>query len=527
MTTLDSLLEFPRDQYEALDEAGRAEFDALLGREMSLSSPAMFAVAHSHGLWVPYRHLTITSSAVVDMIEHDTCDCLVVEEPVRHGKSELCSRWTPAWYVCRYRGRVGLASYEADFAATHGRKARNIVEEVGHLYDVRIDPTSNAANRWDAINADAGMWTAGAGGPITGKGGGLLVVDDPIKNAEDAASKVLRDKTWEWWQTVFLTRRNNRRAKVLVIMSRWHVDDLVGRLHTLPTGMRIKFLRFPALAEDDDPLGREPGEALCPDIMDEDALVQFREDVGPSAFMSLYQQRPTPPGGGMFKRASFRYWTRVRGADDKAIYQLGDDDFIDPAECWTFSTMDTAYTRNQRSDYTVLATWAVAPTKPAPSLLLLDVQRVRVEGADHLPMMRRAWDRWSPAWIGIEKQNATRTLFDEASLAGIVTNWLNPSTNKRARAESAVALMDAGRIWFPRGAQWLGEYEDELLTFPVGAHDDQVDVTSYAATELIARRVHPKPSRHKPTTLEERCWAQLERRARRNTHHHPVIGRIA
>jgi predicted phage terminase large subunit-like protein len=158
--------------------------------------------------------------------------------------------------------------------------------------------------------------------------------------------------------------------------------------------------------------------------------------------------------------------------------------------------------------------------------MLLDVARMRVEGAAHVPLMQRVWERWSPAWIGIEKQNATRSLFDDAQLHGIVTSWLHPSTNKVARAEAAVALLEAGRLWFPQGASFLGDYEEELLTFPVGPHDDQVDVTAYAAAELIARRVHPKPMHRKPVTLEERCWAQLERRARRNTHH-PVIGRMS
>src|SRR3954447_20928297 len=117
----------------------------------------------------------------------------------------------------------------------------------------------------------------------------------------------------------------------------------------MPTGMRIKVLRFPALAEDGDPLGRQPGEALCPELFDADALDQFREDSGPSTWSALYQQRPTPPGGAMFKRSAFRYFTRV-GSGDTQLYGLGDEQFIDPAECWTFSTMDTAYTRNQRSD---------------------------------------------------------------------------------------------------------------------------------------------------------------------------------
>ena len=522
---LEALGTLTDEQILALDPAALQELTATLEINVLLRSPADFAAGLSDGRWLPYRHLAATSAAIASMIEEDDCDVLVIDQPVRHGKTELCSRWTPAWYLSRFpERRVLLASYEADFAATHGRRVRELIIEHGARFGLEVDQTSRAANRWELTNGQGGMGTAGAGGPITGKGGHLLIVDDPIKNIEDAQSEVMRTKLWEWWQNVFLTRREPG-AKVLLIMSRWHEDDLIGRLLGTTTGMRIKRLRMPAVAETDDLLGRRPGDALCPERYPIEVLNGIRIDVGPSAWAALYQQRPIAVGGGMFRRDHFRTWKKiVKEIDGQTFYNLNNT-IVDDAECWRFSTMDPAYSGTKRSDFTALATWAVAPTDP-PSLMLLDLQRVRVEHAEHAPMIRRVWDMWSPAWIGVEKQMATLSLFDEVQRAGVVVRWLKPDKNKIARAETAVALVEAGRIYLPEQAPWLDEFIAEVVSFPVAAHDDQVDVLAYAAGELAKRTVSPRHIRKEPDGVTERCWAQLEQRAKGRGRHHPVIGRM-
>lgn len=522
MSTSAALRQVPTD-LDALTPGQRDEFLRLLERELSLASPAAFAARFSRGLWLPYRHLVHVSDRIVAMIEHDACDLILVELPVRHGKTELCSRWTPAWFICKYGRRVLLASYEGDFAATHGRKAREIVAEYGPRFGVRIDDTSRAAHRWDTVDGQGGMSTAGAGGPLTGKGGHLLVVDDPIRNAEDAQSPVMREKLWEWWQSVFITRREPG-GKGLLIMSRWHEDDLIARLLASETGMRIERIRLPALAEeDDDALGRRPGDALCPERYDEAALDRFRVDVGPNAWAALYQQRPIPLGGGMFRRTAFNYWTSQTINGD-LYYQL-DDRLIPDEECWRFAMMDPAYsTRSKRSDYTACAVFAVAPGDPH-QLMLLDMRRVRVEHAEHAPLIRDVWDTWRPAWVGIEKQMATLSLFAQAQRDGVVVRWVIPDKNKIARAETAVALTDAGRVWLPRNARWLPDFLDEAVSFPVAAHDDMVDVLSYAAIEMTRQTVRPRRVHHEPQTRDEKCWQQIQRNERK-TGLHPVLGRI-
>lgn len=510
--TDEEILALPLDQ--------QLRLAAMTEAALTLRTPADFAATLSHDLWRPYRHLVHTSNRIVAMIERDECDCLIIEEPVRHGKTELCSRWTPAWYITKHRRRVLLASYEADFAATHGRRAREIVAEHGPRFGVQIDQTSRASHRWELIGDDGGMGTAGAGGPIIGKGGHLLIVDDPIKNIEEAQSPVMREHLWEWWQSVFLTRREPG-GKVLVIMSRWHEDDLIARLASAETGMRIERIRMPAVAEDEDPLGRSPGQALCPERFDEVALAGIRTDVGPTAWAAMYQQRPIPVGGGMFRKGGFGYWTQLTGSE--SYYKLGDH-VVDAAEVWRFATMDPAFTRAKRSDYTVCAVWGVAPTDPH-SLMLLDLRRVRVEHAEHAPLVKQMWDQWKPAWVGIERQMATLSLFDDVQRQGVVVRWLTPDKNKIARAETAVAVIDAGRVYLPKSAAWLPEFLDEVVSFPVAAHDDQVDVLAYACAELARRTVSPRKVRDEPVTVADRTWAALKDREK-TRRYHPVLGRI-
>jgi predicted phage terminase large subunit-like protein len=520
---LEALSSLTDEEVLKLPVAEQLRLGETLRVHLLLQGPAEYATGLSHELWQPYRHLKATSDAIVGMTERDECDLLIIDQPVRHGKTELCSRWTPAWYLSKHpERRVLLASYEADFAATHGRRVREILIEHGQPFGLGIDPASRAANRWELAGTDGGMGTAGAGGAITGKGGHLLIVDDPIKNIEEAHSPVMREHLWEWWQSVFLTRREPG-GKVLLIMSRWHEDDLVARLLKAETGMRIKRLRMPAIAEPDDMLGRRPGDALCPERYDEQALDRIRVDVGPSAWASLYQQRPIAQGGGMFRRDRFKVWTEAKRTPDDLYYQLGET-VVDDALCWRFTTMDPAFIRSRKSDFTAVATWAVAPTDP-PALMLLDMRRQRVDHAEHATIVQEVWDQWKPAWIGIERQMATLSLFADVQRRGVVVRWLKPDRNKVARAETAVALTDAGRIYLPAHAPWLLDFLDEVVSFPVAAHDDQVDVLAYAAAELATRAVHPRKAKVEPATSADKAWAQLEAKSKRK-HLHPVLGRF-
>ena len=203
---------------------------------LARTGPAALAILTDRRLVLP-AHLELIDEAVVEAIwraserDRDRPEILLVTAPPRHGKSTLVSEYLPAWFLGSFpERRVILTSYEADFAASWGAKTRGLLEEHGRaLYRISVDERSRSASRWDLHRRQGGMVTAGVGGPITGRGAHLLVIDDPIKNAEQAASSTIREKQWDWWLSTARTRLEPG-AVVVVVMTRWHEADLGGRL---------------------------------------------------------------------------------------------------------------------------------------------------------------------------------------------------------------------------------------------------------------------------------------------------------
>lgn len=401
---------------------------------------------------------------------------LIVSIPPRHGKSTLISRMLPAWYLgVMPERRVILASYEADFAASWGRAVRDIIEQVPQL-GITVRADSSAANRWDIAGHEGGMVTAGVGGPITGRGANLLLIDDPVKNAEQAQSKVYRDKAWEWWLSTAYTRLEPG-GSAIVVMTRWHDDDLAGRL--LQEG-GWEELRLPALADGEDALGREAGEALWPARYPTEALEEIRRNIGSYWWSAMYQQRPQPATGGMFKREWFRRW-RHDGPDGFIIESASGPKRVLWKDAWRFGTMDVAASTKDTADYTVLSCWAVTPER---DLVLLDVYRVRMEGPDQPALIARAVSEQALGFVAVEKVAYQLTLLQAARRQGLPVRELKADRDKVSRALAAAARYEAGAIYHPASAPWLAEWEEELLGFPTAAHDDQVDTVAYAAIEL-------------------------------------------
>jgi predicted phage terminase large subunit-like protein len=481
-----------------------------------LWSPAAFAEALSGGEWKRYRHLEALDSAVMGMIVGDTCDVLLVEMPVRHGKSLYCSQWLPAWYLTRWPNqKVGLMSYADDFAAEWGRKTRGIMQWHGAKFGVTIDKSSSAADRWDIQGTSGGMWTEGVGGQIIGKGYNLAILDDPLKNDEEARSRTIRDKIWNWWQGTFISRGEPGR-KIVVVMSRWNVDDLIGRLKVEHAGLRIRVLTLPALAEEDDPLGREPGEALCPERYTREDLLDFREATGSYIFSAQYQQSPIPDGGAMLDMAKAgRYDLTANG------YELGNRKLAS-SEALIFTCVDLAATTTTRADYTVAATFGVTRES---DLMVLDVHRVKAEAADHLSVIDQVYRKHKPTWIGIEKATFGISLIQAGMRAGLPIRPLeHGGRDKITRAESARVMLDGGHVWLPRTASWLHELEKELAEFPNGRHDDQVDVVAYACGEVLRGLRGRKLKAVLPSDRADEHLRDFGRKKRHNRH--PILGRF-
>lgn len=463
---------------------------------LARSSPAGFAWFASGEQWIPAPHLLLLSKKIVD-VAMGRCPRLMVFMPPRHGKSELISKYTPAWFLGRFpEKKVMLASYADTFASSWGRRARDLLEEQAPQVfpGVRVNQESKSGTHWELAHPHQGvMVTAGVGGGLTGKGAHLLIVDDPVKNAEEAHSEKTREAHMNWWLSTARTRLQ-KGSGVIIVMTRWHQDDLAGRLLVDQElgGDKWEVLNLPGLCEAVDPetgtdvLGRTKGEALWPDMFDLKTLQQTERAMGQYWFTAMYQQRPAPLEGALFKRDHVRRFTRkpapstTNVADHPGFVTLYSDNgplLFDLSQLPRFTVMDVAASEKQSADYTVAMTCAMTPTR---DLIVLDVQRQQFQGPDVPGMARNVFADQKPSIMGIESFGFGLHLVQSLVREGYPIRELKPDRDKVSRALPAVARMEQHTIYFPKDVHWLGELESELMTFPNGAHDDQVDALAYS-----------------------------------------------
>lgn len=394
--------------------------------------------------------------------------------PPRHGKSELVSKYFPAWYLGTFPdARLILTSYEADYAASWGRKARNLLEEFGpEHFGVTVANDSSAADRWDLKGRLGGMNTAGAGGPITGKGANVAIIDDPVKNDADARSETKREAIWDWYRATLSTRLQGEPGAIIVVMTRWHEDDLVGRLLAAEKagGDHWDVLELPALADPQpgkpDPLGRQTGEALCPDLFDAETLAAIAIRLGSYFWVALYQQRPAPADGDTFKHDWWKF------------YAVPPEHFDEVIQSWDMTFKDT-----QGSDFVVGQVWG----RVEANRYLLDQIRARLDFPGTLNAVRTLTTRWPAATAKLVEDKANgpaviATLTRE--IIGLIA--VDPQGGKASRAAAISPQVEAGNVWLPDPsiAPWVDDFIAECSAFPNGAHDDQVDAMSQALLRL-------------------------------------------
>lgn len=450
--------------------------------------------------WTYPIHLRFAMRKIVETI-HKPNGRLMIFMPPRHGKSESVSRFTPAWFLGMYPDkRVILTSYEADFAASWGGKARDILEQYGEdLYGVRVDPSSSAMNRWGLQQRDpsTGLWvpargamvTAGARGPITGKGMDLGIIDDPFKNAEEAQSHKIRQKVWEWYQSTFYTRRQ-KNASIILVMTRWHEDDLAGRLLNAqdedPKADKWDVLSMPAIAEEDevwtlDDLEwmRKKGMALWPEEFDEESMQSTRASVGSYYWNAMYQQDPQPADNlGKFKR----HWFKYIDPEDWPEFQVKVRYWDTAATSPTDPTEDPDYTVGALMARNSRGTWIEDVVRFQKSPAQVDQEIEAAAGADgHQTLVRIERE---PGASGKSMINHYKRL--EGLQSYDVRGWPpkgSQTGSKEIRANPLAAEAEGsddgkdGRLFLKR-APWNKEFVDELVQFPYGMHDDQVDAAS-------------------------------------------------
>lgn len=393
--------------------------------------------------------------------------------PPRHGKSELCSHYLPSWYLGTFPNhRILLTSYEGEFAEGWGRKALATTQANGHLFGVEVSPISSAASRWDLDGFDGGMETAGIGGALTGKGAHLLIIDDPVKDWEQAMSQRYREKAWDWYTSTAYTRLEPN-GVIILFHTRWHEEDLAGRVLTEMArgGEQWRVVNLPALAESGDCLGRKLGEALWPERFDEKSLATKQLTQGPRKWAALYQQHPTPAEGGMFKSTWFEIVTETPRKFDALV------------RAW-----DLAATEGD-GDYTAGVLIGIR----GESVWVLDVIRGQWSAGhrdDNISLCAMQDDSEHgeavQIWLPQDPSSAGKQVAQISAdrLKGYRVRYEIVRGDKEMRADSFASRCWAGeksgnKVKVRQGP-WTRAFLNELCVFPNGSNDDQVDAAGDA-----------------------------------------------
>lgn len=430
--------------------------------------------------WVHNRIAEISENFLED-IERRRSPRVIITAPPQHGKSEIVSRRLPAFALGRNPNlRIILASYSADRATDFSGDVQRIIDSRAFheiFPDTRIvgeyakaGEARRTAGLFQVVGRLGRMRSAGVGGGITGESADALIVDDPLKDFSEAVSETTRESVWNWLTSTAFTRLQEG-AGVLMMMTRWHQDDPIGRLLERQPGF-WKVFNFQAIAEEDEPPYRLRGEALAPELHSLESLIAIRDGGATSSYMweSLYMQRPGPLGGGIFKRDD---WQRIKLAEMPKCSEY--------LQSW-----DCAFKDLRSSDYVVGQVWGVL----GAGRYLLDQIRGHLTFSRTQEAIRQMSAKWPQATRKLVEDKANGTAVIDTlknEIPGLIP--IQPEGGKEARAHAVSAFVEAHNVYIPIDAPWADAFIEEAAQFPNGAHDDQVDAATQALNYLSNKRV--------------------------------------
>jgi predicted phage terminase large subunit-like protein len=442
------------------------------------------AVSSKHRApWFPYDWLRYLAGEVLTEILKKNAR-IIINAPPRHGKSEFCSFWLPVWFLDNNpTKRIILATYGSDLGCYYGRRVRDEFENSDTVW-TKLKSDSRAVAAWETTKG-GGMVSAGVSGPITGKGADLVLIDDPHKNLEEALSATKRKNLIDWFNSTLYTRLEPG-ASIIVIQTRWHEEDLSGYLLKEHSD-NWKHIRFPALAEEDDVLGRLEGEPLCPERYSKEVLLNIKEH-GSYVFAGLYQQRPAPLEGGMLKKEWFRYFRELPEDPDEWI------------QTWdlTFKATGTSYVSGN--------VWC----RKGANYYKVDRIKEKLEFVDQvrkISIMTKRWPQASRIIIedAADAQAVKSTLKDK--IPGIV---LVPAKgSKEARLANVSGMIESGNVYLPEGAPWLDDFLYDAATFPNAANDDEVDTMTLALSYFQKNKTNIFDIELPNSGYRENPWSSL------------------
>lgn len=388
---------------------------------------------------------------------------LIINMPPRHTKSEFGSYLLPSWFLGQYPGKkIIQTSNTAELAVGFGRKVRNLVDSDAYAKifpNVALRSDSKAAGRW-STNGNGEYFAIGVGGTVTGKGADLLIIDDPHSEQEAALASTdpsVFDKVYEWY-TSGPRQRLQPGGAIVVIMTRWSKRDLTGKILQSAVerdGDEWEVINFPAILPS--------GKPLWPQFWSLEELSALKEELPVSKWNAQYQQQPTSEEGALVKREWWKMWDKER-----------------PPMCeFIIQGWDTAFTKNERSDYSACTTWGVFylnENEDDPNIILLDAYKERLEFPELKQRAMSMYKEWEPDAFIVEAKASGAPLVFELRRMGIPVSEFTPTrgNDKITRVNSVTDLFASGKIWAPR-KRWAEEVIEEMAAFPNSDHDDLVD----------------------------------------------------
>ena len=445
-------------------------------------TPVEMAIRNPRYKWMDLAHLRFLGETAAEAVElaQPTIVCM----PPRHGKTMTCGVWTPFWALAKNpETSILYVSYEKTFARRWGLRVRQLVELYGHEYGLKLSASQTAADNWE-LESGGGMQCVGAGGGISGKAARLLICDDLVKDDEEARSDLQRENMWEWWETTVLQRIEPDTA-VFVIGTRWHEDDIIGRLiaHSQSgEGINFNVVSIPALAVESDPLGRAPGEALWEEKFSKKWCEKRKSRVSAYVWSAVYQQQPSPPGGNMVDPEWWRY------------YRLSElpTEFDQMIQSWDLS-LDALKKKDSYHCGGVLGRKGAMVYILAGFHEHCDINRVMSEILE-----------WSQLYPKARTKLVERAISGPALVQMLqhrvsgMTSWPPKGQRKDSKEACLNAIVPdirSGNVLLPLShdgtkPRWVEEFIEELRQFPRAPHDDWVDMTSQGVAFLLpsARR---------------------------------------
>lgn len=426
-------------------------------------------------------------------------DILILETPPQHGKSVTVTESLPSWCMGRHPDwRVIIASYNDETAERFARRNKDKISRAGkNLFNVNIAGV-NRAREFELMGPYGTiigqLLSRGIRAGITGNPANILIIDDPIKNRLEADSETYRNQIWGEWLNS-LKSRLQAGAKVIVIMTPWHEDDMAARL--LQQEENVRLIRLPVEAEEDDPLGRSPGDPLCPELgKDEKWLEQFKKSYiddpegGARAWSALYQCSPRVEGGNLVKRDWWRYY--------------------DPKEVPVFGTsvisVDASFKGNEDNDYVAIEVWG----KRENDYFLRYCLNQHMNFPETLQAIRTVRQLYPEAMAVLIEDKANGSAIIQTLQKEMFCIPINPRGGKVARVNAVSPAIESGHVYLPKGEEWIAEFVDQFTAFPASKHDDMVDSASQAISHLLYASGEIPTAHVKPTIYEQEEAALLD-----------------